>query len=58
MTFGRIKYSPLPADERPKGTYGVAGVLTVCFAFAALGALIFTGVIQSWLAHLVIALTS
>lgn len=58
VTFGRIKYSPLPADERPKGTYGVAGVLTVCFAFAALGALIFTGVIQSWLAHLVIALTS
>ena len=56
VTFGRVKYSPLPADERPKGTYGVAGVLTVCFAFAALGALIFTGVIQAWLAHLVIAL--
>lgn len=56
VTFGQVKYSPLPADERPKGTYGVAGVLTVCFAFAALGALIFTGVIQAWLAHLVIAL--
>lgn len=58
VTFGRIKYSPLPADERPEGTYGVAGVLATCFAFAALGALIFTGVIQTWLAHLVNALTS
>ena len=58
VTFGWIKYSPLPAEERPKDTYGVVGVLAVCFAFAALGALIFTGVIQSWLAHLIIALTS
>lgn len=58
VTFGQVKYSPLPADERPKGTYGVAGVLATCFAFAALGALIFTGVIQTWLAHLIIALTS
>lgn len=58
VTFWWIKYSPLPAEERPKGTYGVVGVLAVCFAFAALGALIFTGVIQTWLAHLIIALTS
>ena len=58
VTFNRIKYSPLPAEERPEGTFGVVGVGAVCFSLAALGALIFTGVIQSWLAHLIIALTS
>ena len=58
VTLNRIKYSPLPAEERPKGTFGVVGVGVICFFLAALGALIFTGVLPSWLAHLIIALTS